>query len=202
MKSLSRRSVTAGFAAAVTAIPAVGLCKGLEANGELDRLIAQHRAAEGEFGLAVDREEAARGLLRKGEPTVASGLGSHYSLYQGEDQCRRLIAAEWAKASWHLRQTARIAPVAAEAEGILEAKEAEAMARVDRAFADYNAVKADYEAADAAEADTLLAICSYRCRTVEEARQKAEYLLTTSLVKGFWPDEAQAVLESFVEARA
>ena len=40
MKPLSRRSITTGLAAAVTAIPAVGLCVGHMANGEPGQLAA------------------------------------------------------------------------------------------------------------------------------------------------------------------
>lgn len=195
MKPLSRRSVTTGLAAAVTAIPAVGLCKGVETDAELDRLIEQHRAAHDAFDLAIDREQAAKDALRKGEPTVDSGLGSHFSLYQGEQECRRLIAAKWHEAKWHLRQTRRIAPVAHEAEAILEAKEAEAMARVDEAFADYNAVKADYDAADAAESDAWSAICSYKCHTPEATRMKVEYLVSHPRGGG-WTIDAKALLRS------
>ena len=42
MKPLSRRSVTTGLAAAVTAIPAVGLCKGVEGPSELAALIRRY----------------------------------------------------------------------------------------------------------------------------------------------------------------
>jgi hypothetical protein len=44
-KLLSRRSVTTGIVAAVTAIPAVGLAKGAKEASELPALIEAHRAA-------------------------------------------------------------------------------------------------------------------------------------------------------------
>ena len=65
MKPLTRRSVTTGLAAAVTVIPAGGLCKGAESDAELASLIEQHKAAYVAFDLAIDREEVARQLLRK-----------------------------------------------------------------------------------------------------------------------------------------
>lgn len=40
-------------------------------------------------------------------------------------------------------------------------------------------------------------ICGHPCQTIEEARIKAEYLLTTYLVKDNWDDESKALLESF-----
>ena len=42
MKPLSRRSVTTGLAAAVTAIPAVGLCKNAEGPSELAGLVRRY----------------------------------------------------------------------------------------------------------------------------------------------------------------
>ena len=55
----------------------------------------------------------------------------------------------------------------------------------------------DYEAASEAEWDAFMAICSYRCHTPEEARRRADYLLTTSTVKDTWDENAKALLELF-----
>ena len=52
MKPLTRRSVTTGLAAAVTAIPAVGLCEGV--SQELRQLIEAHRVAWAAFEVEVD----------------------------------------------------------------------------------------------------------------------------------------------------
>jgi hypothetical protein len=52
-------------------------------------------------------------------------------------------------------------------------KEASGLAQAERAW----------EATADAEEEAFMAICSYRCRTPDEARLKAEYLLTTSTVK-------------------
>jgi hypothetical protein len=49
MKPLSRRSVTTGLAAAVTAIPALGLCKGAEGPSELAAIVRRYFAELDEF---------------------------------------------------------------------------------------------------------------------------------------------------------
>jgi hypothetical protein len=70
MKPLSRRSVTTGLAAAVTAIPAVGLGVGAKDGSKLQELITAHRAAYKAFGKAID---ASRKWMRPGTkptPTV------------------------------------------------------------------------------------------------------------------------------------
>lgn len=140
----------------------------------------------------------AMALLRKGEPTVDSGLGCHFSLYQGEEECRRLIEREYRKVWCELRRLQRITSVSPKAEKIWHAKRAVAMAAIDRAFADVNAAEAELHAACNADDQAFLAVCAYRCRTPEEAKIKAEYLLTTAMVKDSWDDDARALLESVV----
>jgi hypothetical protein len=54
----------------------------------------------------------------------------------------------------------------------------------------------NYYATADAEAEAFEAICSYRCRTPEDLKAKAEYLLTTSTVKDNWDDDAKALLEA------
>jgi hypothetical protein len=203
VKPLSRRSVIAGTAAVVTAIPAAGFAADAKCLGtaELFELIEAHRVAYQAFGVAIDREQAAKELLLKGEPTVDSGLGEHFSLYPGEDQCRRLIANKYQNARRDLKRLRRMDQVAPQAEAIVDAKEAEAMAAIDRAFADYNAAAANCSDARDAEADGLTALCSYRCRTGEEASIKAEYLLTAGMVRDTWNEDAKALLESFARPR-
>ena len=60
------------------------------------------------------------------------------------------------------------------------------------------ATKEAYSVTDKAEIRALIAVCAYRCRTLDEAREKAEYLLTTpSLLKGDMTDHEAALLRSF-----
>jgi hypothetical protein len=120
MKPISRRCVTTGLAAAVTAIPAVGLCRGATEGGELRSLIETHRAAVAAFTEALSRNEEGPEVEATGEADI--------------------------QAFWEL--------------------------------------------------------CCYPCRNIREARVKAEYLLTTYLVRDSWDQDAKAVLESFIEAIA
>ena len=101
----------------------------------------------------------------------------------GEDECRRLVAREYQNVRRELRTLHRIAPDQAAASlAALDIKEAEVMADVDKVFADRNAARAEYLAADSTEADALAALCAYHCRTMEEVRIKAECLLSVDVV--------------------
>jgi len=210
MKPLSRRSVTTGLAAAVAVIPLVGLCKGARESAELRDLIKAHRAAYRALGNAIDREQKSDEASRKGEPVVKSSLACGFSLYLGREECRSLVAREYAEYRERLKLLSRASPKAAEAvAAALDAKKSEDIALLDRTFDEHEtrfgreAARRELSEADNAETEAALAVCSYRCRTSEEARLKAEYLLTTSLVKDSWDDEAKALLESFlVEAAA
>ena len=195
---LTRRSVTAGLAVAVTAIPAVGLAKGAEDATELNALIKAHRGAFRAFGVAIDREQAARDLLRKGEPIVDFDfLRTGNSLYIGQEDCTQILSREFENCRSKLKMLERIMPDAAkEAEAILDAKQADDMAVVDQAFAEYNAAETTRSDASDAEEHALTAICSYRCRSPEETRIKAEYLLTTVTLNDCWENDAKAVLKS------
>ena len=108
MKPLTRRSVTTGLAAAVTAIPAVGLCKGV--SQDLRELIEAHRSAWAAWLVEVD---------------------------------------------YH---------------------------------SDHDEVGDRYHDAFDAQEDLFLAVCSYRCRTADETRMKAEYLIDHPNVNDWWGD--------------
>jgi hypothetical protein len=49
----------------------------------------------------------------------------------------------------------------------------------------------------AAELDAFYEVCNFHCKSIEEAKLKAKYLLTTYLVKDSWDAEAKALLQSF-----
>ena len=57
-------------------------------------------------------------------------------------------------------------------------------------------------AASDAQDDALFELCSYHCKSIEEAGTKAAYLLTTAEVAGdaLQPEHLKALLESFVAA--
>jgi hypothetical protein len=108
----SRRSVMAGSAAAVVAIPALGLATG----AELHKLIQDHRAAYNAFVVELEKDDDKRPEL---------------------------------------------------------------------------------DAAHDVEIAARSALIEHRCQSVDDARTKARYLLTTGHVKDWWDEEAQAFLASF-----
>jgi hypothetical protein len=97
-----------------------------------------------------------------------------------------------------------------ELQGLIDAHRAadsafcDAIDRDPAFYSNRRSVRAERErlAADAAKAAAFMALCSYLCRTFEEARIKARYLLTKAPVKDRWDDDPKALLESFVEENA
>lgn len=136
MQPVTRRSIMVGSAAAMTAIPAVGLCKGSaeHVSSDLTDLIDKHRAAYKIFSDAIDR-------------------------------CSPLEEME--------RKTGRVK---------------RALARAER----------EVDQAGDVEINLFYDLCGHRCQSLEEARIKAEYLLTTYLVRDTWDQEATELLRSFV----
>ena len=111
MKPLSRRSVTAGLAAAVTAIPAVGFCTGVKDGSELRELIKAHRSAYRAFCNAIDRHNAStEDANNKGELIVPCLLGGGVSLGQGHDLCREHILGAYSSQRDRLKPLARVRP--------------------------------------------------------------------------------------------
>ncbi len=49
-----------------------------------------------------------------------------------------------------------------------------------------------------AETDAFEALCQYRCRSMDENRTKAAYMLSTAIVADTWTDEARDLLRSFL----
>ena len=59
-----------------------------------------------------------------------------------------------------------------------------------------------YKVADMAEKKAAIAVCAYRCRTLEETRIKSEYLLKAPGLYDQWDDKEKALLQSFLGRRA
>jgi hypothetical protein len=86
------------------------------------------------------------------------------------------------------------------------------MALIDKAFEDEEArkeafglaeVQRRWEATNDAEHEAATALCSYQCKTIEEARIRAEYILQTPLILDEGEGEyLQALLRSFIPAGA
>jgi hypothetical protein len=95
MKPLTRRSVTTGLAAAVTAIPVVGLCDVAENASKLPALIKAHRAAHRAFCKAITREDEMKLAYEKAHPEpiiVPCLLGGGMSLSNGYEACQEHFA--------------------------------------------------------------------------------------------------------------
>jgi hypothetical protein len=108
---------------------------------------------------------------------------------------------------------AHIAPdIAENARAAIDAKEAENMALIDKAFEEEEArkeafglaeVQRRWEATNDAETEAATALCSYQCKTIEEARIRAEYILQTPLIRDEGEGEyLTALLRSFIPAGA
>jgi hypothetical protein len=96
---------------------------------------------------------------------------------------------------------AQLSPaLGAEARALSDAEEADCCARVDEVFADCIAAEEASSAASDTEDAAMMAICSYRCASLEEAATKASYLAT---IKDDLPEEAfAALLDSFLPLNA
>ena len=199
-KTLSHRSVITGSAAVVTAIPAVGLAAGV--SDELNRLIEAHRAAHLAFGEAIDAE-AAHGESQAREVHVPCVMGDVRSVSgYSRNTCAERIASVYASTTSRLKSAlSGVDPKllkAALAETKMRHKEAKAaLERIWKESGRANVEERTSQAGDA-DLDTFAAVSAYRCRSLEEARHKAEFLLSTDHVHDTWEEDAQALLRSFV----
>jgi hypothetical protein len=80
MTQLNRRSILTGAAAvpaatAVTAFPAIGLCKGV--SSELIGLIEEHRAANAAFLVEVTRDDRQPGCGTLADAKVKAEISAH-----------------------------------------------------------------------------------------------------------------------------
>ncbi|MGA9826699.1 MAG: hypothetical protein WBQ53_17975 [Methylocystis sp.] len=86
------------------------------------------------------------------------------------------------------------------------------MALIDKAFEDEEDRKEAFGLAEVerrwkvtndAETETAMALCSYQCKTIEEARIRVEYILQTPLIRDDGEGEyLEALLRSFIPANA
>jgi hypothetical protein len=210
MKPITRRSVTTGLAAVVTAIPAVGTFS-KSASSDLTRLIKEHRVAYRAFCKAITREEKMNGAYKKAhtdKTTVLCLLGGGYSLSSGYEFCQENIASAYRNQRDRLPQLTRVAPDLAEQfRSVMDAKEAENMDVLDRTFAEEEARKEAFglaraerelEATGEAELEAAIAVCAYPCATLEQVRLKAEYLAKApGLSDGLQEEQVEALLQSF-----
>ncbi len=204
---ISRRALAAGLALA----PVAGLASA-EAPTKIAHLIDAHRSARQAFERVIDDLEeiqdaydAAHGDGFEVPSFIGGGCGSR----NGLDRCREWIAGGYKHQRANLKCLAQVAPELAEqARKVFDAKEVENMALIDKAFEEEEArkeafglaeVQRRWEATNEAECAAALALCSYRCKTMEEARIRAEYIAQTPIIREDGEGEyIEALLRSFI----
>jgi hypothetical protein len=141
-------------------------------------------------------------------------LGGGFSLEYGHEFCQEHITGAYENQRERLRPLSRVAPdLAEQVRAGMDAKQAENIALMDRVFAEEEArqeafglaaAQRDLEATGDAEEKAAIAVCAYRCLTLEEARLKAAYLTTAPGLKsdGLQPEHVKALLASFRQAVA
>ncbi len=127
----------------------------------------------------------------------------------GYDFCKDGIARDFENQRKMLKGLAHLDPAAGGlALAAIDAKEVESLATLDENIAadeprkkscGLSAANRMYEETNEAERETALALLAYPCRTIEEARRKVEYILSTPLKDEIHEDELlEALLRSFV----
>ena len=179
---------------------------------DLDSLIEAHRRALAAFHDAVDAEAAAEAALAAAYPDglrVPDGVGGSFDgLIYDSNEIKERIATAFDRKRRELAFIEAIAPGStALAVAALLAKEAEAFAGVDAIFdrecGEFVAAeKKRQEASDASvmEDDAVLAICSYPCATMEEARMKAAYVAAIPSIDDFGGGHVLAFIRSFASS--
>lgn len=181
-------------AGACAAAPVAGL-PAIVGLGEIVTLIADYQKAAKAFVEALDdvaRMEDAWSAAEPGGFLVPIFLDGAIGSRNGVDQCREFIAGAYAHNRKALGPLAQIAPEQAEKMRLaLDEKEAENLALVDKLFAEeeereeafgLGPAKRRYKESLAAEERAALALCSFACRNLDEARVKAAAILASPMI--------------------
>ena len=126
----------------------------------------------------------------------------------GYDDCRKHIIAGYQGKREGLKYLARLDPgLAEQVRAVYDTKQAENLVIMDRMFAEEEArqeafglaaAQREHKCADKAERDAAVAVCRYPCRTIAEARRKAEYLASAPGIHGdLLAEDVEALLASF-----
>jgi hypothetical protein len=203
--NISRRALAAGLALApVAGLPTLAL------GGELETLIEAYRGASEAFLMAfVDLEKLEDAWKAANDYSffVESFLGGGCGSSNGLEGCKEIIARGYKFHRERMDNLEQISPQLTEQlRVVLDAKEMENMAAIDAAFDDENARKEAFglgaakrrwtELRDAEDA-AAMALCAYRCRTLDEARAKAAAILASPMIDELGDCETE-LLQSFV----
>lgn len=189
----SRRLFLAAGSAA-TVFSAITVAAAAAEASDLLSLIAKHRVAREAFCEAVDIQNDTEERYVKAYPErvlTPAGPGRSYELTYGYDFCRKGIADDFEELRKKLSGLARLDPAAGEqALATIDAKEAERIATLDVNFAAVEARKEAFglgaanrlwQETNDAEREIAIALLAYKCRDIEEARIKVEYILSSPL---------------------
>lgn len=191
----TRRAVGASLAAA----PVAGLS--LASPADIDALIESHRSALADFDAAHRELKAIHDSWRASQKDddfgVPSFLGGSLGSRNGRKRCREQISAGYESMRRGLVSIERIAPdIAAQTRTVLDSKEVANLALVDELFDEsekrdaarrdafgLTAAEQRFDAFSEAERDAAIALCAYRCKTSEEERRRALYILDCEAIK-------------------
>jgi hypothetical protein len=197
------------FLAAGSASAVFGSLSAAAAPSDLEGLISAHQAAAADFYAAIDAEQAAEAALKDKHPEgflVPNIFGLKIDgMIFDIDESKEWIIGAFEDRRKSLASIEKLAPGSSgEAYKALAEKQAEALALVDATFEKETGALAraerQLEEASDAEMAAALAICAYRCSTLEEVRRKAEYALSIPLIKDSSGEELTlAFIQSLAE---
>ena len=134
--------------------------------------------------------------------------GEAYSISLGREFCEQHLADAYANQRDRLKGLAKVAPdLAEQARQVIDAMEAQNKVLLDHMLAEEEArreasgladAELNWERTEEAEHEAAIAVCSYRCRTLEEAQIKAKYLASAPGLKDMWDEHVEALLQSFI----
>jgi hypothetical protein len=187
--------------AILPAIAAAAPAPGSSPHAELSAMIEAHRAAFLALDKVYDRVEFS---YPDGETLVPSLGGVWYSVGLSLDEIREHIETDFARELGNIETISKMSPpVGSDARSLLEAKRAACLAPLEEIFAEHSAAVSAWKVAQPAEENATMAICAYRCVTIDEAAIKAKYLahreaIQESLTDVHW----SALLRSFLPSEA
>jgi hypothetical protein len=185
-------------------------------SSKLASLIEAHRAAEVAFAAMCTKQDEADWAYSEARTAITfSCLGRETILVPGIvgfEHCRNGIE-HWFQMQRALASIGNVGPhEAAQVLAVLDSKEAESMALLDQAVDREDAqreafglaaIEREYRAVSDAEDAAFMAICAYTCRSAEEYRLKAEYLIGLHERRdGFQTEHVRALLQSLAGAPA
>jgi hypothetical protein len=195
-KQPSRRAAL-GALASVPALAILPAAAGPPSTTQLSALIEAHRAAYATFCAAIDPLEAAEPDADAVTPSFDDT--APYRADRRKDDIVEQIECDFAA---ELEKTATISALSpelgAQARTFLEARKAFCIARLDEVFVEYSVTEAAFNSANAAEDDALMAVCAYRCASIEEAAIKFQYLKESPAGEDLQNAQIDALFASFL----